>query len=206
MHSTQITRVRRPWRARSRALSVSSCVSSLGSRTIAMPQSELEPTVPESIMCARKYHSHDRSDQLGVPATARLALPTTHRRTVPAAGCERALLHVSECAQALRFRRVQLDRLRGHRRSGRRLVLVEERREARGDLGMRGALVVQLLRVRLETEELLVRQPLLVREDELPAVRRDAADDRTHVVVPHEISEARRIARAARLLERMAFA
>src|SRR5207302_10993889 len=77
MHSTQITRVRRPWRARSRALSVSSCVSSLGSRTIAMPQSELEPTVPESIMCARKYHSHDRSDQLGVPATARLALPTT---------------------------------------------------------------------------------------------------------------------------------
>src|SRR2546421_11358343 len=70
---------------------------------------------------------------------------------------------------------------------------------------MRRALVVQLLRVRLETEELLVRQPLLVREDELPAVRRDAADDRTHVVVPHEISEARRIARAA-LLERMALA
>src|SRR3989449_3199487 len=71
---------------------------------------------------------------------------------------------------------------------------------------MRRALVVQLLRIRIETEELLVRQPLLVREDELPAVRRDAADDRTHVVVPHEISEARRAARAARLLERMAFA
>src|SRR5439155_21967085 len=67
---------------------------------------------------------------------------------------------------------------------------------------MRRALVVQLLRIRIETEELLVRQPSLVREDELPAVCRDAADDRTHVVVPHEIREARRAARAARRLER----